>query len=64
MIASGNLLYDAESSDLVLCGNLGGRMVWEWEEVSRGREHVYAYGSFRLMYGRNQHGIVKQLSSN
>ena len=26
--------------------------------------HVYVYGWFMLFYGRNQHNIVKQLSSN
>ena len=31
---------------------------------SRRREHMYTYGQFMLMYGRNQHNIVKQLSSN
>ena len=25
---------------------------------------MYAYGWFMLLYGRNQHNIVKQLSSN
>ena len=38
----------------------GGR----WEGGSRGRGHMYTYGWFMLMYGRNQHNIVKQLSSN
>ena len=32
------------------------------EGGSRGRECIYTYG--RLLYGRNQHHIVKQLSSN
>ena len=27
-------------------------------------EHMYTYGWFMLMYGRNQHIIVKQLSSD
>ena len=35
-----------------------------WEEVSRGRGHMYAYGWFILMYGRNQHNIIKQLKNN
>ena len=35
-----------------------------WEGDSRGRGHMYAYGGFMLMYGRNQHNTVKQLSSN
>ena len=30
----------------------------------RQREHVNTYGWFMLMYGRNQHTIVKQLSSD
>ena len=30
----------------------------------RGRGHVYTYGRFMLMCGRNQHNIVKQLSFN
>ena len=38
----------------------GGR----WEEGLRGRGHMYSYGWFMLMYGRNQHSIVKQLFSN
>ena len=47
-IARGNLLHDAESSNLVLCDNLEG---WDavgsgkevWEGVSRGRG-LYTYG--------------------
>ena len=31
---------------------------------SRGREHVYTYGWFMLIYGRNQHNIVEQLFFN
>ena len=31
---------------------------------SREREHKYTYGWFMLMYCRNQHNIVKQLSFN
>ena len=38
----------------------GGR----WGRGSRGREHVYTCGGFRLMYGRNHHDMVKQLPSN
>ena len=48
---------------LVLCDNLegwdgGGREVQEEEDI------MYTYGWFVLIYGRNQHNIVKQLSSN
>ena len=41
-------------------------VVWSgrWEGGLRGSGHVYTYGWFILMYGRNQHNIVKQLSSN
>ena len=35
-----------------------------WEGGSRGRGHMFVYGWFMLMYGRNQHNIVKQLTSN
>ena len=38
----------------------GGR----WEASSRWRGHVHTYGWFMLMCGRNQHTIVKQLSSD
>jgi len=33
---------------------MGGR----WEGDSRGRGHMYIYGYFMLMYGRNQTNIV------
>ena len=36
-----------------------------WEVKGRfKREQTYAYGWFMLMYGKNQHNIVKQVSSN
>ena len=35
-----------------------------WEGDWRGRGHMYIYGWFMLMYARNQHNIVKQLSFN
>ena len=35
---------------------------WEWKGGSRGRGHRYTYGWFTLMFGRNQHNTVKQLS--
>ena len=38
----------------------GGR----WGGVSRGSGHMYTYGWFMLMYGRNQYNVIKQLSSN
>ena len=36
----------------------------EREGGSGGRGHVYTWGWFMLIYGRNQHSIIKQLSSN
>lgn len=33
-----------------------------WKGGSRGRGHMYTYGWFTLLYGRNQHNTVKQLS--
>ena len=43
----------------VLCDSLE-----EWEGGLRRRGLMYTYGWFMLIYGRNQHSIVKQLSSN
>ena len=36
--------------------------IYLWKEGSRGRGYMYTYGWFTLMYGRNQHNMVKQLS--
>ena len=43
-----------------------GRVGWSgrWKRGSRGRGHVYTYSWFMMIYGRNQHSIVKQLFSN
>ena len=35
-----------------------------WEGGSRGRGHMYTYGWFKLMHGKNQNILVKQLSFN
>ena len=42
-----------------LCDNLEG-----WEGGSRRRGYMYTYGWITLLYGRNQHNIVKKLASN
>ena len=42
---------------------MGRKVGGRWEGVSRGRGHMYTYDWFMLMSGRNQHNIVKQLSS-
>ena len=63
-ITSGNLLCDSGSSNW--CSWQPRGLVWHgrWEGGSRERGHVYSYGWFVLMYGRDQHNIIKQLSSN
>ena len=43
----------------MLCDSLEG-----WDGVGGGREGIYAYLSFMLLYGRNRHSIVKQLLLN
>ena len=49
----------------VQCGALWQPKGMGWggkgEGVSRGRGHVYNYGWFMLMYGRNQHKKVSQV---
>ena len=34
----------------------------KWKGGSRGRGHMYTYGWFMLMYGRNKRNIVKKLA--
>ena len=36
----------------------------EGEGGFRGREYLYTYGCFTLLFSRNEHDIVKQLYSN
>ena len=53
-------MYDVGNPKPVLCDNLegwGGR--GGEEEGSGGRGHMYAYGQFKLMYGRDHHNILK-----
>ena len=53
-------MCDAGNSKLVLCDNLEG-----WGEEgggkggSGGRGHMYDYGQFMLIYGKNHQNIVK-----
>ena len=55
-----NTSYEyCQCSNLVLCDNLEG---WEAEVQEGGDIHIPMNDS--LIYGRNQHNIVKQLSSN
>ena len=57
--------YTTQRAQLGALWQRGGvrRCGW-WVWGSRGRGHVYTYGSFTLLYGISQHNIVKQLSSN
>ena len=57
----------------VWCRGLKSDALWEpggvgwgrkWREIQEGKDNTYTYGWFMLMYGRAQHNIVKQLSSN
>ena len=47
----------------MVCDNLEVGMGWEVEARFK-REGTSAYGSFILIYGSNQHNIVKQLYFN
>ena len=53
------MLYDTASSNQVVCDNIDGL-----DGLGDGKGHMYTYGWFMLLYGRNQHSIVKQLSYN
>ena len=54
----GHLMRRADSLEKTLIlGKIEGKR-------RRGRGHVYTYGWFMLMYGRNHHSIVKQLPFN
>ena len=60
-IASGNLMCDKGSSTWCSVKTERGGMGWEIGGRFK-REKIH--GRFMLTYGRNQHDIVKQLSSN
>ena len=60
-LASGNLLCDKGSSTWCSVKTERGGLGWEIGERFK-REKIH--GRFILTYGRNQHNIVKQLSSN
>ena len=58
-----NLLYDSGDSE-ALQQPRGVEWGGRWEGGSRRRGLMYTYGSFMLMFGRNQQNSVKQLSFN
>ena len=55
--------WDHKEFNLVLCDNIRG-VGSGVGQSSRWRGHVYTYGWFMLLYGRNKHNTGKQLSSN
>ena len=67
-MAGGKLLHSTGSS-AQLCEDLEG---WDgewggcggWVVGPGGTGYVYTYGWFELLYSKNQHNTVKQLSSN
>ena len=73
-IAGGNSLFPRKqfkSGALTTCGagqggwwQVEGEWSGMWEGGLRGRGNMYTYGSFMLIYGSNQHNIIKQLFSN
>ena len=56
------ICYMTQETHMGLCDNLE---VWVGVGQRLKREgHMYTYVWFMLLYGRNQHNIVKQLSFN
>ena len=55
-MASEKLLYNTGSSSWRSMTTQRGRM----EQEVGGRWHMYTYDGFTLLYGRNQHNIVKK----
>ena len=55
------LSYDRGSSNRCSVTTQMDGMDGKWERGSRGKRHIYTYGWFMLMCGRNQHNIIKQL---
>ena len=60
-ITSVSLIFEAGHPEPVLCNNLEG---WGGEGGGWGcgfkmEGHMYAYGQFTLMYGKNHHNTVK-----
>ena len=62
--ASGNLLSDTGAQPGALGQPRGVGQGGRWGGGSGVKGHRYTYGWFMLMFGRNQHNIIKRLSSN
>ena len=63
-IASEKLLYKTGISARCSMQLRGVRWDGGWEEGSRRRGYMYTYGWSKSLYSKNQHNIVKPLSSN
>ena len=57
-MASGSL-HSQRSPKPSLCDNLEGWRVREVGRGTRGRGHMYTYGGFMLLHGKNHHNIIK-----
>ena len=56
------ICYMTQGVQTGVCDNLEGLdEAGRREGGSRGKGHMYTYGSFMLMYGRNQHNTVKAI---
>ena len=54
----------SSSSGEIIHIDIEGWVWWGLGGDSRGREHMYTYGKFMVLYGGSQHKNVNQLSSN
>ena len=63
-MTSTSMRYEAGHPKLVLWDHPEGWSGREEEGELRMGEHMYPCGQFMLMYGKNHHNIIKQLSSN
>ena len=57
-------MSDTENPQLVLHDNLEGQgREGGWRRGSGGRGHMYAYGQFMLLYGKNHHVLAHSIQS-
>lgn len=63
-LANGNLLCDSGNSNRGSVTTSRGPMGREVGRGSSGKGYMCIYGGFMLMFGRNKHNVVDQLSFN
>ena len=56
---SASLMHETGHPKSVLWDNIEGWGGGRWEEGSGSGGHMYTYGQFMLMYGKNHQNIVK-----